>query len=48
MKEGTLVLFHFSSAGVSPAVWRASRPPFLYGQHAGRMPALPGGQRLCF
>jgi hypothetical protein len=32
MKKGRLVAVSFSSAGVSPAVRRASRPPFLNGK----------------
>jgi hypothetical protein len=37
---------HSSSAGVSPAVRRASRQPSLNGKHAGRMPALPAAFAL--
>jgi hypothetical protein len=40
MKEGRLKSRPFYFAGVSPAVRRASRPPFRISKHAGKMPAL--------
>src|SRR5438270_2603106 len=50
MRNGTLAGLSFSSAGVSPAVRQASRPPLFL--QAANVPAgcrrYLGGQRLCF